>query len=681
MLLASSQRHPLILAIEDLQWIDQTSEDFFVSLVESLGRASVLVLTTYRPGYHPPWMERSYVTQMALPSLASHESLQLVSAMLQAEQVPDPAVRDLLAKAEGNPFFLEELIRTVLEDGTAPPHLDVPDTIQGVLMARIDRLPDATRELLQLAAILGREVPLQLLQELWEGPGDVETHLSTLQQLEFLYEQIGTGEPFYVFKHALTQDVAYGSVLLSRRQGVHAAVGQALETFYAERLDDVVDRLAYHYGHSAEAAKAVTYLTQLATKAARSYAHVEAVATYQEALSHVEHLPAAERERRRVELILLLARSLFVLGRYREVLDFLLAHQKLLEQLQDPMLTSRYAFRLGLTCFILGDRAQAAQHAQRAIATAQQCRDDATMGLAYYLLVAESFASGRFHEGITYGQEGVKRLEGTDELHFLGMTHWIVGWCAALLGDFDAALEAQAQTHVIGITTDDPRLQCVADLATGWVYVMQGECEVGITTLQRSLDRSPDPVVTAGTLANLGVAYLEQGNPAQAIPLLEQVVQQHRQFRFWPFQGHDVAWLGEALLADNQLEQAHHRVSQGLELNQDARHPYGVGLAQRALGRIAHARGDDATAGQYLQEALHTFAAIEAQYEVGRTHLTLAELAHAQGDQDTLSTHLRAAYELFTTLRVPKYAERTADLASRFKVALPSTEAPRLSEA
>lgn len=680
LILASSQRRALILAIEDVQWIDKTSEDFFASLVESLSGAAVLFLTTYRPGYRPPWMERSYVTQMALQSLSSHESMSLVSTILRAEQGLNPVVRDILAKAEGNPFFLEELVRTITAGSEETPHLAVPDTIQGVLMERIDRLPDASRGLLQLASVLGREVSLKLLKTLWDGSGEVEDHLPMLQHLEFLYEHIGADEPLYLFKHALTQEVAYGNVLSSRRQAMHTAVGQALESFYADHLDEVVDRLAYHYARSAEADKAVTYLTQLAVKAARSYAHVEAVAAYQEALLRVEQLPAEERDRCRVELILPLARSIFVLGRYREVLDFLLAHQPLLDQLQDPVFTSRYAFRLGLTCFVLGDRIQAAEHAQLAIEAARQGRDDAALGLPYYLLAAESFASSRFREGMTYGREAVRRLEGTDEIHFLGMTHWIMGWCAALLGNFDVALASQAQTRVISTATDDPRLQCVADLATGWVNAMRGEYEGAIAVLQRSLDNSPDPVITAGALANLGVAHLEQGSPAQAIPLLEQAVEDYRQYRFRPFQGHDTAWLAEALLADNQLEQAHRRAFEGLELNQDVSHPYGAGLTHRVLGRIALARGDTATAGQYLQDALHAFTAMEARYDLARTHLDLAFLAHTQSNPDTVTTHLSRAYTGFKALLAPKWAEKTEQLAQEYGVRLTEVEVDELTE-
>ncbi len=525
-----------------------------------------------------------------------------------------------------------------------------------------------------MASILGREVPLQLLQGLWEGPGDVEEHLPLLQQLEFLYEQVAADELRYLFKHALTQEVAYASVLPSRRQVMHAAVGQALEAFYAERLDDVVDQLAYHYGHSAEAAKAVAYLTQLAVKAVRSYAHVEAVAAYQEALAHVEHLPAVQRDRRRLEVLLQQAFSLSILGRFRDIADSLLPQQELLERLQEPALAGPYYFRLGLTAVYLGALDQAIEHAHRALAAAQACHDQATMGMAYRLLAWVHNVLGCYRQAMIYGQEAVSLLERAEAWHWLGLAYWDIGSSAAFLGEVETASQAFAQTYTLGREHDDMRLQHFGEGYGAWVTIMQGEWETGIAACQHILERSPDPIVKARVLLHLGIAYLEQGNPAQAILLLRQSFQQYSQFRVRYPQGLSAALLGEALLADNRLKQAQHMAHQGLEVSRDAAHPYGVGLAQRVLGRIAHARGDDAIASRYLQEALQTFVAIEAQYEVGRTHLLLAELAHAQDDQDTLSTHLRAAHHLFTTLRVPKYAERTAALARRFKVTLPSEE-------
>ena len=217
-------------------------------------------------------------------------------------------------KAEGNPFFLEELTRAVAAPGGFAPTVAVPDTVQGVLMARIDRLADEPKRALQTAAVLGREFSVRLLEAIWEGPGVVTRALPELTRLEFLYERTGADEPAYVFKHALTQDVAYQSLLTTHRRRLHAAAGRALERFYADRIDEVCDRLAYHYSNTAESEKAIDYLSRSADKAAGHYAHAEAVAAIREALTHVEGLPAEARDRARVELTLRLGSSAVLPG-------------------------------------------------------------------------------------------------------------------------------------------------------------------------------------------------------------------------------------------------------------------------------------------------------------------------------------------------------------------------------
>ena len=189
-------------------------------------------------------------------------------------------------------------------------------------MARIDRLDETPRQLLQTASVVGREVPLRLLAALWPQPADLPEQLRTLQNLEFLYEQAGR-EPGFVFKHALTQDVAYATLLEGRRRALHAAAGQALETLHAGRLEEVYDRLAYHYARTDDAAKAVRYLTGFADRAAGMHAHSDAARALEDALSHVAGLPTGERDQQLVATAVRLAASYYFLGRFRDTVELL----------------------------------------------------------------------------------------------------------------------------------------------------------------------------------------------------------------------------------------------------------------------------------------------------------------------------------------------------------------------
>jgi predicted ATPase len=225
--------------VEDLHWSDPTSEEFVASLVEGLPGAALLVLGTYRPGYRPPWLEKSYATQLTVPPLSAQDSVQVVQAVLQCETVPPLLAEALLARAQGNPFFLEELTRTLVEQDTgqseatdqsrllqpALTDLQLPPTVQAVLAARLDRLSPEAKCLLQTAAVIGTDVPVPLLQAIVDLPEAVfYQELAHLQAAEFLYETYRFPEHAYTFKHALTHEVTYHSLLQEQRRVLHSCI-------------------------------------------------------------------------------------------------------------------------------------------------------------------------------------------------------------------------------------------------------------------------------------------------------------------------------------------------------------------------------------------------------------------------------------------------------------------------
>jgi len=668
--LNGSRRRPIVFVVEDLQWTDAASEECFAALMESLVGAPALFVTTYRPGYRPLWVDKSYVTQVALGPLSHEDSLSVVRAVLKMDDIPDRLAEVILEKTEGNPFFLEELSRAVAESGELRPPAAVPDTIQEVLLARIDRLPEEPRRLLQTASALGREAPLPLLRALWEGPGDLDPHLRELTRLEFLYPWSGGAEPIFAFTHTLTQEVAYESLPMARRRSLHAAAGHALETVYVDRLGEVYDRLAYHYARTEQAGKAIGYLTRLAEKAARGHAHTEAVRILDEALGHVERLPAAERDRRRLDLALRQAYSLIPLGGFQEIVNRLLRHRASLEHLQDAALGGPYHFLTGRSYLFLGDDERASQHAKMAIAEATRSGDDATLGKVHYVLAQQGAMSGRPQEGLEHGRQALVLLTRAAEAWWIGPAHWAVGLNHALRGEFDLALEAEVRATVSGESVGDPQVQSSAAWATGIIHTARGDWQAGIAACQRAVDLSPDPLNSALALGWLGYAFLEKGDPDQALPRLEQSVQRLGQFRFPQPQGWFTVFLAEAHRLTHELETAFELATQGLQMARVANSVHGAGWAERALGRIAQATGGLAEAGAHLREALRAFASMNARYEVARIHLDLASLAHAQRDEPAASRELAEAHRLFHALRVPRYVERTEALATQLGVRL-----------
>ena len=292
---AGSERAPLVIAVEDLHWIDQTSEDYLAFLVESLAGLRVLVLTTNRPGHAVRWSHKTYYTQLALDLLGEAATAAIVQGLLRTGTLPDGLVHRVHEKAEGNPLFVEEITRSLLERGVlvreeggvrwAPAaSIDFPESAQDIIRARIDRLDEPVKRTAQVASVIGREFGERLLGEVVETASLLQQCLGTLKHVELVEEKRFFPELEYIFRHAIIQDVAYQSILSRRRKELHAAIGSAIESLYADRLREHYETLAHHFVEGDVRDKAREYLVKAGDKAAGVYANGEAVDFYERAL-------------------------------------------------------------------------------------------------------------------------------------------------------------------------------------------------------------------------------------------------------------------------------------------------------------------------------------------------------------------------------------------------------------
>ena len=291
LLVAEAGHRPLVVLVEDLHWIDQTSQDFLTEFASDLPSAPIMLLATYRPGYAPPWTGKSFTSQLALRPLSPDDSEKIVTSILHR----DPAEAAAIAlRGEGNPFFLEELARAIRDQLAGEHDAAVPETVQQVLAARIDRLTTDQKAALQVASVLGREFSLDLAGEVWGGDAPMAARLQELKGLEFLRERHSTAEGTFVFKHALTREVAYEGMLQARRRHLHGRAGAALERSQASRFEQC-ELLAYHYARSAEPQRAIPYLTAAGDRARDRYANDEAITTYRRALELIEEFDGGRR--------------------------------------------------------------------------------------------------------------------------------------------------------------------------------------------------------------------------------------------------------------------------------------------------------------------------------------------------------------------------------------------------
>ena len=330
LVLRESLNQPLILIFEDLHWIDGETQGFLDSLTDSAASAQLLLLVNYRPEHKHEWGQKTYYTQLHLAPLGTEEAEELLTFLLGKDGSLAALKGLILERTDGTPFFMEEVVQTLAEDGalsgerghyrleTAPTELHISPTVQGVLAARIDRLTAAEKELLQQLSVIGRQFPVSLVKAVVsQAEDEVYRLLAALQAKEFLYEQPAFPESEYLFKHALTQDVAYGTVLQEQRKALHEQTAKAIETLHTDSLDEHYSELAHHFSRSANTEKAVEYLGLAGQRAVQRSAAAEAVRLLTTALEFLQDLPdTAERVQKELTLQMALGPTLIATKGY-----------------------------------------------------------------------------------------------------------------------------------------------------------------------------------------------------------------------------------------------------------------------------------------------------------------------------------------------------------------------------
>ncbi len=420
LLLRESLNQPLILIFEDLHWIDSETQGFLDVLSESVASAKVLLLVNYRPEYRSEWGQKTYYTQLRLAPFGKAEAEEFLDALLGVSVGADRRVgpqgpgahtgaplqnlkRLILEKTEGTPFFMEEIVQELREQGilsrdgvetrhvaSLPAALHLPPTVQGVLAARIDRLASDEKALLQQLAVIGREFPLSLLRQVITQPEDeLYRLLSSLQRKEFLYEQPAFPEVEYLFKHALTQEVAYGTVLQERRKALHEQTAQAIENLYGANLDEHYSALAHHYSRSGNAAKAVEYLSLAGQQAARQSANAEAITHLTTALELLKILPdTTARARQELTLQLSLGASLMATKGYSAAeleLTYTRA-QELCLQVGEPLQVAQVLYGRCAFNAVRGNHTAALALGEQFLTVAQR-QQDSTLSLVAHATV------------------------------------------------------------------------------------------------------------------------------------------------------------------------------------------------------------------------------------------------------------------------------------------------------
>jgi predicted ATPase len=426
LLLRECQVQPLLVLFEDLHWIDAETQALLDSLVESLPTARVLLLVNYRPEYRHGWVSKTYYNQLRLDALPPEGTGELLSSLLGS----DPALESLkrLLIRRGNPLFIEESIRTLVETGAlvgergayrltrAIEAIEVPATVQVILAARIDRLSADDKQLLQTASVIGKDVPFVLLQAVAEAAEDtVHRGLARLQAAEFLYETRLFPEPEYTFKHALTHDVAYGSLLQERRRALHAAIVGVIERLHAEGLDEHVERLAHHTLRGELWEKAVHYCRRAAERATSRSASRETIGWLEQAIAALKHAPEGRANAEgAIDLRFEVHGAFIQLGEMERALRELETVEALARSICDRARIARASTLMAFPLLHVGLTDRAVEAARQGLAIASEIGDLQLEITARYRLGSALYFHGSPAESICAVRPAIEKLEAQE---------------------------------------------------------------------------------------------------------------------------------------------------------------------------------------------------------------------------------------------------------------------------
>ena len=424
LLVCESENKPVVFVVEDLHWIDSMSEEFLNYLIDWLAGTHILLILLYRPEYTHQWGSKSFYSKIGVSQLTTKSSAQLVQNILEGGEVV-PELRELiLNRTGGNPLFVEELTHSLLENGSIQKQdhqyvltkeasdIEVPDTIQGIIAARMDRIEDSLKRIMQVASVIGREFAYRILQTIMGMREELKSSLINLQGLELIYEKSLFPELEYIFKHALTQEVAYNSLLQKRRKEIHEKIGGAIEELYPGRLEEYYELLAHHFTRSANMNKAVEYLDLANQKAIKIHALEEAKSYFDEAIELLNTLPNTEANRQRQISLLVKQVVVFrLLFKFPEYFDLLTRYELMANELGNPGLQGALYVNLGDCEFTFGQYDQAIQTLTKAAELCEAAGNMEEAGHAYAYLQLSHLYKGSFAPVLTLKKDLLRTME------------------------------------------------------------------------------------------------------------------------------------------------------------------------------------------------------------------------------------------------------------------------------
>jgi predicted ATPase len=687
-----SHEKPLVIAFEDLHWIDKTTEEFIGYLIGSLANTRIMLILLYRPEYTHQWGSRSYYNSVSLNLLGTESSTELVKTLLEGGGIA-PEIRDLILKrADGNPLFMEEFTHSLIENGTIRKRdyeyvldrkvsdIQIPDTLQGIIAARMDRLEENLKQTMQVASVIGREFAFRILQTITDMRVELKSSLINLQGLEFIYEKSLFPDLEYIFKHALTQEVAYNSLLVTRRKEIHEKVGKAIEQIYVDRLAEFYEILAYQYSKSGNLEKAYKYSKLSGEKAVVNFSNLEAYDFYKQAINALAKLPQTEdNKKKQVDICIAATDTSWVLGYPEDSIQIIKEGARLAKELSDDKNLARFNVYRGLYHLIKGDplegiryteigfkQAQRTQNlelvasltsniavlynaigqysktaeiAPQVIRSIEEAKKETEISVsqfkAYSVLIAHYGLSigclGNFVEGFNQFKKGLKFSMSIGSVSDLALLEWFCGWILFIKGDGEKAVKHMKKSLEY---TEKGGVLLFSGLVSSFLgagYYLKGDLEKARNFIERGIKIHIDinrMALFSFSYLLLGMVEFDSGDFKSAKNYTDKAVTLSQKCDERQFEGLSRIWLGKILhnVDSSQIDKAEENILQGIRLLEGLElKPY-ISVGHLFLGEFYVFSDQREKAIENLNNAELMFQEMEMDYWLTKTREVLGRL-------------------------------------------------------
>lgn len=693
LLVHESRHRPLVVAVEDLHWVDPSTEEFLSYLIDGIAGSHILLILLYRPEYVHAWGSKACYSQLRVEALAAADSAELVHHLL-GDGEPTPELTEfLIEKTQGNPLYIEEFIRTLRESGLVeekdrryvltalPSEVRAPGAIQGIIASRIDRLEPAVRRAIQAAAVVGRDFSYGTLQTITGTGPELRSHLRSLLGLDLIYEKGPSGDPEYTFKHALTQDVVYDSIHPRKRKEVHRRVGEAIEAEHPDNLEVFYETLAHHYSRSARLEQAYHYLKLSGDKATRSFSNREAFRLYKEAIDILCQMPQTEENQKRaIEVHCRLAPAMICLGFPEDSISILQEGERLSRELGDSRLLASFHSWMGMCYSRKGQAALGIQYAESCFREAEDIKDlDLMARTAVDLCTADFLRAADFSRQIDIASKVIPLLEATqrqaESFGTLNPYCMLLSYYAQarnFTGDFrEGQILFEKGVRFASQIGDLTALGIVESQQGLDLVYAKGDLRQGITHLRdgiRYLEERQVLVMLNYAWMGLGWAYwlLEQFDTAREYiekGLKMQLDAGVRQLRSWP-----CGSLGMVHLELGDLDKAQGCAEEALRLALENGERWPEGMSRVVLGRVlGRNQRLRAEAEASILAGIRILSEVRVKPMVAQGQFYLGELYADAGKTKKALASLKKAEAMCQDMGMDYWLQRTRAVLSKLK--------------